>query len=750
MSEELSVSSLTTVSKLWLGWTVAGAILLAMALAALSPPAALATSSSISVLKLDAAGGTVVSSPAGIYCGSTCSFSFTQGQSVTFTATSAAGYTFTGWTGYGCAGTDPCTVTIGQAGTLVANFATGFSVSDLAGTWYFLNQGDSAGGNDPYWVWATITLDGAGAVTGGTYANSYGGTGTFTGGAFTINGAGLVSGSVTTAGGSMSFPYGKLDVHKGILGMVTAEPDPSTLSRGLGLALKAGGSFSAADLAGTWYIEDFDDSTTANDPSWAWGAITLDSSGSVTGGEVTSSDGSTDTLTGGSFTIDGNGVVTGSVTSANGTHTFPYGKLDEGKTALAMVKTESHRVGLTVVVKGGGGLFSTAFSTTDLAGTWYLASHADGVSTNGPYWSAAMVTLDASGAVIGGGYSNSFGESGIVTGGSFSIDAAGTVSGSATSDSGTISFPHGKLDAGKTFAVMASSEPASGTLTDVGQAVMAKGVSVTGTLSVILTVTKEGTGSGTVTSSPAGIDCGSTCSASFAQGTAVTLTATAASGSTFAGWSGACTGTGDCAVTMDQARSVTASFATSTYTLTVTVTGSSSGSVTSSPAGISGCTTTCVATYNSGVAVTLTASAGAGGTFREWRGACTGSGACLVTMNGTKSVTAVFSKTFTDSTLTAGVTPVKAVHMTDLRTAIDTLRGRHSLSAYTWTDGSLTPGSTPVKRAHLIDLRTALNPAYTAAGRAVPTYTDATITAGTTPIKASHLTELRTFVRNLE
>jgi IgGFc binding protein/Divergent InlB B-repeat domain/Bacterial Ig-like domain (group 1) len=76
-----------------------------------------------------------------------------------------------------------------------------------------------------------------------------------------------------------------------------------------------------------------------------------------------------------------------------------------------------------------------------------------------------------------------------------------------------------------------------------------------------LTVTKAGSGSGTVTSSPAGIDCGATCSAQFTEGTMVTLTATAAAGSTFTGWSGACTGTGTCTVTMDQDRAVTATFA---------------------------------------------------------------------------------------------------------------------------------------------------------------------------------------------
>ncbi|HEY0555161.1 MAG TPA: hypothetical protein VGG20_12900 [Thermoanaerobaculia bacterium] len=77
-----------------------------------------------------------------------------------------------------------------------------------------------------------------------------------------------------------------------------------------------------------------------------------------------------------------------------------------------------------------------------------------------------------------------------------------------------------------------------------------------------LSVGKAGTGSGTVSSSPAGISCGASCSAAFAGGTSVTLTAAAASGSTFAGWSGACTGAGGCTATLDADRSVTATFNT--------------------------------------------------------------------------------------------------------------------------------------------------------------------------------------------
>src|SRR5206468_3414929 len=121
--------------------------------------------------------------------------------------------------------------------------------------------------------------------------------------------------------------------------------------------------------------------------------------------------------------------------------------------------------------------------------------------------------------------------------------------------------------------------------------------SVTATFSAqlfTLSVSKPGSGSGTVTSNPAGISCGATCSASYNSGTSVTLTASPAGGSTFAGWSGGgCSGSGTtCTVTMNAATSVTATFNVQTFTLSVSKPGSGSGTVTSNPAGIS-CGATC-------------------------------------------------------------------------------------------------------------------------------------------------------------
>jgi hypothetical protein len=165
---------------------------------------------------------------------------------------------------------------------------------------------------------------------------------------------------------------------------------------------------------------------------------------------------------------------------------------------------------------------------------------------------------------------------------------------------------------------------------------------MSGPVTHTLSVTKAGSGSGTVTSSPAGIDCGSTCSASFLEGTMVTLTATPVANSTFTGWSGACSGTGTCTVTMDQDRAVTATFDLVNHTLTVTKAGTGSGTVTSNPTGID-CGPTCSAMFSHGTVVTLTATPVANSTFTGWSGACSGTGTCTVTMDQDRAVTATFA-----------------------------------------------------------------------------------------------------------
>lgn len=78
--------------------------------------------------------------------------------------------------------------------------------------------------------------------------------------------------------------------------------------------------------------------------------------------------------------------------------------------------------------------------------------------------------------------------------------------------------------------------------------------------SFTLTVSVIGTGGGTVTSNPVGINCGNDCSQSYGSGTSVTLTATPDANSVFAGWFGVCSGTGSCVVAMNSNKAVTATF----------------------------------------------------------------------------------------------------------------------------------------------------------------------------------------------
>ena len=104
-------------------------------------------------------------------------------------------------------------------------------------------------------------------------------------------------------------------------------------------------------------------------------------------------------------------------------------------------------------------------------------------------------------------------------------------------------------------------------------------------------------------------------------------------------------------------------------------------------------------------------------------------------------------QSFTD-VITPGVTPVKALHLTELRACIDALRVQSSLSPYNWTDSSVTVGQTLVRAIHLLELQSALTDVYFARGASAPPYSEA-ITAGVTTVRGTHISELRDFARNI-
>jgi hypothetical protein len=162
-------------------------------------------------------------------------------------------------------------------------------------------------------------------------------------------------------------------------------------------------------------------------------------------------------------------------------------------------------------------------------------------------------------------------------------------------------------------------------------------------------------GSGKVTSDPAGIDCGATCAKSFDKDTKVTLTATADANAKFTRWGDDCTNTTDnpLSITMDKAKNCSATFTggsdSRTPSLTVTVKGTGGSISSSTPAGISKCTSageaTCTTNFTPGD-VTLTASPAAGYTV-SWSEGCTGGtgnkGTVKVEANKSASCTVTFT-----------------------------------------------------------------------------------------------------------
>ncbi len=159
-----------------------------------------------------------------------------------------------------------------------------------------------------------------------------------------------------------------------------------------------------------------------------------------------------------------------------------------------------------------------------------------------------------------------------------------------------------------------------------------------------LDVSLTGSGDGAVISVPEGIDCGSECIAPFDEGTEVTLVAISEDGSVFRGWSGGgCFGTDDCTITMEDARSVTATFVAQ-HDLDVYTAGTGNGKITSSPGGIR-CGSDCFETFDEGIDVVLTATPNRWSRFVRWRGACAGAGQrCVLTIDRSRSVTAVFDR----------------------------------------------------------------------------------------------------------
>ncbi|MBK7976643.1 MAG: FG-GAP repeat protein [Deltaproteobacteria bacterium] len=566
----------------------------------------------LTVAKNGTGAGTVASSPAGISCGATCSAGFTPGAVVTLTATPSAGSSFTGWSGAGCSGSGTCQVTMSAAQAVTATFT--FVTPSISVT----KAGNGAG---------TVTSSPAGVDCGATCSS------TFTlNELVTLTASPSVGSAFTGWSGAGCSGTGTCQITANSAASVTANFTLQSFTLSVAPTGTGTGSITSSPFGiscGTLCSSSFPGGevvtlTAATAPGssfdgWSGGGcsgtgtcqVTMDAAKSVTA----------------SFTLQGAQLTVNKVGTGSGTVTSSPTGIDCGPTCVA-VWDYGTNVAITAVAAPGSTFTSWAGPCTG-TGTCNLP-----MTTNRTL--SAIFTLQTFPVTVtkdGNG-------SGTVSSSPAGISCGATCSG--TYNYGTVVALAATPTAGSTF-VGWSGEGCSGTSFCAVTVDAAKNVHATFALQTFaLSVTKAGAGSGTVTSAPAGIDCGATCAASYDYGTTVTLTPAPAPGSSFAGWSGACTGSGSCQVSMTAAKSVTATFALQSYTLSVSKIGTGSGGVTSSPLGIS-CGATCAADFTHGTVVTLAAIASGGSTFTGWGGACAGTGTCQVTVTEAQAVTASFT-----------------------------------------------------------------------------------------------------------
>lgn len=147
-----------------------------------------------------------------------------------------------------------------------------------------------------------------------------------------------------------------------------------------------------------------------------------------------------------------------------------------------------------------------------------------------------------------------------VIGGIGSIYPAGNFFPASVADIGFVDYAGGNYRLGPTSAYLGAGSDGKDLGANIGAIEAAISGSAMPTLPVTVSVARLGSGTGSVTSLPSGVSCGTLCTVNFDSGAFIALTANAASGSVFTGWSGACTGTGTCYITLSQPSSVTATF----------------------------------------------------------------------------------------------------------------------------------------------------------------------------------------------
>ncbi len=564
-------------------------------------------------LAVDLAGdgsGTVSGDPVGIACPGICTQAVQQGTAVTLTAVAAVGSVFAGWTG-DCSGTGSCGIVLGSDRAATATFIALHPLSvNLSGTGGGLVDADVGGIDCPTICTTDLSSDTVATLTATPDAGSafagWGGDCADAGSAPTCEVTMSQARTVDAIFIAVDHDLGVTLLGDGA-GEVTSAPD----------GIDCGGTCSAHLRQATTVV------LTATP---ILGATFMGWGGDCSGAGVCR------------LTMDGDHAITATFLPAYEVTVSPAGGGD----------------GIVTDGDPNGIVCGTACSKGYLEGTVVTLSATADAGSVFTGWSG-----DCSGSVttcvllVDGDHAATASFDAVFH--QLSIGTQGDGAGSVTSDDGAIDCGptcSASLHQASTVTLTAVAEVGS---IFTGWSGDCAGSSATCELAIGgdrnatatfkarygLVVTRSGTGGGEVTSDAGGIACGVVCSDVFTSGDVVTLSAGPDADSTFAGWTGdpACAGPGPCQLTMDQARSVTATFAPIVRQLTVTTAGS--GSVTSAPNGIA-CGPICGAGFAQPSRITLTAAPAPGWFFSGWGGACSGSGPCEITMNQDRSVAAVF------------------------------------------------------------------------------------------------------------
>ena len=574
----------------------------------------------VSIVKAGNGAGSITSLPNGIDCGTTCDASFDYNTPVTLTASADTGSTFTGWAGDCAANGATCTTTVTGTRNVTATFTLiTYTLSIAKGGTGFGNIGTDPSGincgatcNAAYDYNTVVTLTASPDM--GYYLVSWQGD---------CSAGGLICTTTLTGTRNVTATFAPVTYTLWVAkdgngtGILTSTPED----------INCGATCdSSLDYDTVVTLTAYPDADSLFD-HWS-GDCSTDGQSCITTITATRDVTATFILVTHTVSISKAGNGSGNVSSQPG-------DIDCGPTCAAtfdhntlVTLTASADMGSTFAGWQGDCAGNSLTCTTTVTGTRNV--------------SATFTLITYTLSVFKDGNGAAFGS---VTSDPGNIDCGATCSESYdynTPVTLTAEVITGALFSGWTGNCTANGLSCTTTVTGTRN--------VTATFSFItytVSVSMTGSGSGSVTSAPSGVNCGATCSGSFNYTSTVTLTATADTGSTFIGWTGDCIGTLPCAIPIDGAKHVTATFTLVTYTLSLHKAGNGSGSIGSIPAGID-CGLTCTTIYDYGTVVTLTQQPVTGSAFIGWAGDCNGSGTCAVTILGNQSVTATFNLITTD------------------------------------------------------------------------------------------------------